>query len=390
MLAADGSMVEVPVEDMCWDCGTSLEVWPLSTREELLHKLNTSAAFRREFQAVKAGVEKAAHRLFKLQQVSGLKGCGVRLAIKVGLVELEPFKVHFECVPASLQLKVITVQVGPENAAITGVLMSLSDIGPIPHHIVELYGYVERNIETVFLPADGVRRQGQADDRYTLACRNMVKARDPGLKGRNIHNFPSYAAIKKDAKKLQSERESKGVVENECVEAAAKGGSAAVRVRHGSTLDDEDAMPEAKPPPTKKQRASGAGQGRGGGRGKASAGSKLSAAVASTCGSRASVASAAASVASAVSAKSSGSLLLSLDQDTDDVPGLLDDDGSLKIDVIKILHGWKAGNFLKKVPREHTVYSIWEGGEFGGPDVSLQGMPQGLVVVCCGGAMENP
>ena len=97
VLLPSGVVNETPHEacDLCWPCGTSLEVWPLEVKEELIQKIETKAAFRREFMAVRAGAEKAEYRLFKLQEVRNDRGCGMRVCVKAALVEEGVFKTHF-------------------------------------------------------------------------------------------------------------------------------------------------------------------------------------------------------------------------------------------------------------------------------------------------------
>ena len=95
VLLPSGEIKETPQGDLCWPCGTSLEVWPLESRAELVAKIESRPAFRREFMAVRAGAEKAEFRLFRMQEVRSDKGCGMRVSLKAALVEDGVFKTHF-------------------------------------------------------------------------------------------------------------------------------------------------------------------------------------------------------------------------------------------------------------------------------------------------------
>lgn len=112
-----------PHSDMCWFCGTALEVWPLETKECLINRVETEPIFRKDFMGVRAGVEKAEHRPQKLQGVYSERLCGARLSIKLALTEVDVFTVHFACPPEALSSKVVNFAFGPENMAVSGVLM---------------------------------------------------------------------------------------------------------------------------------------------------------------------------------------------------------------------------------------------------------------------------
>ena len=57
-----GQTIDIPQDDLCWNCGTACEVWCLVPVQETKVK-TVDPDFRKEFFAVRAGVEKAEQKL---------------------------------------------------------------------------------------------------------------------------------------------------------------------------------------------------------------------------------------------------------------------------------------------------------------------------------------
>jgi hypothetical protein len=365
-LVTGDSVAEQPTGDYCFVCGTALEVWPLSPKEELVQRFHQSSAFRKEFHAVRAGVDQAMVSAWRSQRVSGMRSCGLKVTMKVALVELSAFNVHFETPATAFKdLKVIQLM-GPENLLIEGVLMSIAELPPnLPHFEVELFSYVQRGLEDILLKESDLKRAGHAQDRFAYACQAMVKERALSLKGTGPFKLPSYSAVANEKATIQREREGSSSAGDLQLSGNAEMDAQRVETVSGSSLLDCDGdeaaqkkkakgAAKAKPSAAARMASPGSKQTPQPQRGSAKKPSVLQPSV---CGARSSM-----SVSSRASggaghsvpqqpAHGAGSVLLSMDG-----AGAASDAGgpsSSRADMFNIqevLQGWQCGRELKKAP----------------------------------------
>ena len=163
--------------EKCWICGTALEVWPLQDKQELITKHASDSSFRLEFAKVRAGVAAAEVALFRKQEVTGDQSCGIRVAIRAGLIEVDIFKIVFELPPSLVNIKVVDL-IGPDLSELHGVVVDLQSIPKdVPYYEAELFFQQRRQLCDVLLAPGDIRREGHAKDRYVYAVNNMCGSR---------------------------------------------------------------------------------------------------------------------------------------------------------------------------------------------------------------------
>ena len=148
-----------------------------------------------------------------MQNVQADKTCGMNIVMKAGLMTSDIFSAHFDMPPSSVQPQGQIVRVlGPEMGMLEGVVMNKESIPEgVPHFDVELFSEVNRRLtETLLAPGD-IRREGQAPDRFTHACYNMLGQRENGLKYANVARVPMYSDLK-----LAVEEKKQGVARRSC------------------------------------------------------------------------------------------------------------------------------------------------------------------------------
>ena len=89
-----GVITEVAVSDFCWVCGTTCEVWPLSTKRELLDKFRENDKFTKECWTVRAGVAQADVVMMRQQSVRGEKGVGFKVSMRAAFIAADIFSIH--------------------------------------------------------------------------------------------------------------------------------------------------------------------------------------------------------------------------------------------------------------------------------------------------------
>lgn len=329
--------------DWCAVCGTACEVWPLKTKDEVLKMIQESRSFRKQFNEVRAGVSAAEASFLRAQQVSAFRGSGMRIVLRAAFVESDIFKVYFKVPPQSINQKCVTVT-GPENVQLEGVVLSLQEFPlDLPHYEVELFGYTERRLEDVLLAPNELRREGHASDRYTYACKALVKEREPSMKCQGMQRLLSCTECLTHAESVLKKRaENDAGLGMQTMNAPL---SSTFKVVTNSTLEDGHTHQPIATPVV-------GGRPRGG--------ANLAASRRMRAGKAAARGFAAPSVASAstmVTAKGASASIVSADQVGGASPGSvvfsLNDstDGQELVqgfDVMKILNGWMPGRELKK------------------------------------------
>ena len=234
----NGQTMDIPQDDLCWNCGTACEVWCLVPVHET--KLKTvDPDFRKEFFAVRAGVEKAEQKLRRPMSVLAFTGCGLRMSFWLIFVEQDIFKIRFSYPPAKLQCKINTLT-GPDLQQIEGVLFSQRKfLMEIEHYMVEVYYYNERVLEDQLLGPDDVRRDRHPMDRFQLAVKNCTESRtSPHLKGKGIFDAPTYEEIQERVDDLTKDRTGAATAVA-TADATKDGHTATIEVVSGSTLSDD-------------------------------------------------------------------------------------------------------------------------------------------------------
>ena len=249
-----GKEFQQPTGDLCWICGCALEVWPLKETKDLIEMHSKNAEFKKEFLAVRSGVAKAAERIYRMQIVEADKTCGMKVVMKAGLMTTDIFSAHFEMPPSSVQPQGQIVKLlGPEMGMLEGVVMNKESIPQgVPHFDVELFSEINRRLtETLLAPGD-IHREGQAPDRFTFACNNMVGKRENALKYANFARVPKYSdvkqAVEEKKKALADEAAGRTLQQSVADAASAPSGDTVLRVVTGSRLDaSDDAVPAPTP-----------------------------------------------------------------------------------------------------------------------------------------------
>ena len=247
-----GKEFQQPTGDLCWICGCALEVWPLRETKDLIEMHSKDPEFKKQFLAVRSGVAKASERLFRMQSVEADKTCGMRIVMKAAFMTSDIFSAHFDMPPSSVQSQGQIVRVlGPEMGMLEGVVMNKESIPEgVPHFDVELFSEVNRRLtETLLAPGD-IQREGQAPDRFTHACNNMLGKREIGLKYANFARVPKYSdlklAVEEKKKALQDEAAGR-TLQQSVADAATTGGDTVLRVVTGSRLDASDDATQPAP-----------------------------------------------------------------------------------------------------------------------------------------------
>ena len=129
------------------------------------------------------------------QQVANSQICGPKLYVQLGFIEATVFSVYFKMPHTSLScIREVTVW-GPENNWLTGTLLQLPLLGNLPHYKCEVFSITQKALDTIVLPASKVHREGQAQDRFKLACSNMLKDRSSTAVQLRTANFPKVSRI---------------------------------------------------------------------------------------------------------------------------------------------------------------------------------------------------
>ena len=256
-----GKEFQQPTGDLCWICGCALEVWPLRETKDLIEMHSKDPEFKKQLLAVRSGVAKASERLFRMQSVEADKTCGMKIVMKAGLMTTDIFSAHFEMPPSSVQPQGQIVRaLGPEMGMLEGVVMNKESIPKgVPHFDVELFSEVNRRLTETLLAAGDIHREGQAPDRFTHACNNMLGKRENALKYVNFARVPKYSdlklAVEEKKKALQDEAAGR-TLQQSVADAATTGGDTVLRVVTGSRLDaSDDAIqpaPTTRRPPSRR------------------------------------------------------------------------------------------------------------------------------------------
>ena len=179
-----------------------------------------------------------------------------RMAFVEGEVIKQKLRVSMQvlCSRTELALNVVKV-VSPENQEMTGVLFRVHDVpDDWPWYEIELYGYMERTIQDLFVTPDKLLRAGQAEDRYTYTVKSMLGARESQLQKRGLLNCAEFAAMAKEATTIQKELEAQQAQDDIRRGSLSEGHSVKLEQQTASTLNDECGA--AMPPPGKKARCS--------------------------------------------------------------------------------------------------------------------------------------
>ena len=238
-----GNMVWVVLGSWCWICGTALETWPQHLKEDCNRKIQTDPVFAVEFNATRAGVEKAFEKLFKFvrpETVTRNKEIGGRLIRRLAFIEKDVFNDHFGVLPGDqgTSAKMVTVP-GFEGYDVDGGVLRTSNVpANLEHDILEIYANDSRDLHRVMLAPQQQFREGQATDRWLFACKSLASRRGPHLRGMPTI-APHYHAVKLEANALQVKLALANAAGGEG--GASKNASVTVT---SSTLDDDD-MPAA-------------------------------------------------------------------------------------------------------------------------------------------------
>ena len=175
-----GQEVVVPWDICCGLCGTNAEGWPLESstpqgRKSLANRFHVEAQFRREFLLARGAAERMQAVAFRFtQQVESRWTCGITVKMEVAFVMCQDCNAFFHEDAASILGAEIVTCFLSSSVETHGVLMSRTGL---PHKLkwflAELFGEVQRPLQTpLLLPAETIR-MGQAADRFVLACRSM-------------------------------------------------------------------------------------------------------------------------------------------------------------------------------------------------------------------------
>ena len=228
-----GQMQEVPLGKYCWVCGVSLEVWPLSSKEDLTSKFHADAQFRQQVNAVRAGVERASCALLKQQDVRAHRGIGMTISARLAFVVDDVFKVHFKVPMATpgMLVKEVTLT-GPDNLPMTGCLMRPEGLGQVPHFDVEFYSNTDRTLTDYILEKADLLRKGQAGDRFTHAARGFLSKRGiPSTSASAVATMPAYNALNEAAASIQQTRHAAAEADQIAAEGLEVGGDGIMRKR---------------------------------------------------------------------------------------------------------------------------------------------------------------
>ena len=264
----DGVLFIIALAEDCFVCGTACEAWPLlaATAEgkvTLKNKYATEKAFRTEFDAVRVGAKAMSIQILKQQSVQSSKACGLVIKVFAALVDSDVFKHWFKQPPTSVPGVTVIKAIGPDNTEICGAVLQRESLPEgIPHFVIELFSRTERVMATQLLPCDRVLRQGQADERYNLACKSWVANRKP------IATDTLAAAVTADDVHALIKTHQVGVQGQVAVHVAGEAGSGEevpAQTFNGSMLDDDDAQQQQQQqaPGSGKKKRAGTSSGNG-------------------------------------------------------------------------------------------------------------------------------
>ena len=212
---ADGEPTDIATGEVCKICGITLEVWPLETMEQKLHRYLTDQGFASEVMSVRQGVAQGELHLrasTKQQTVQATQLFGQRVSIKAAFVTDEVFNVHFSMPVDSVAQHCDTMKVanllGPFNIHLSGVLFHIWSLPTtIPHYVVELFCEMQRSLDDQLLAPEGCLRPGHAADRHAYAVKALGNERNASAAGLAApFGLPQYDDVRRIVENIQQQR----------------------------------------------------------------------------------------------------------------------------------------------------------------------------------------
>jgi len=237
---ARGVVIIIPLAELCHVCGTAAEAWPLLSKSAVILKYKSNeGGFAADFQKVRVGAERMSAALVSdssdnvtwNKEVVRSKGTGIRVEVPAALVENAEFHKKFHLFASAVQaLNVVKLYI-PAHAEVEGVLMNRDGLPPDVHYWpVVLFGCVETILNHQLLPARAVLRNGQAEDRFTLAHGASALAKFPM---QEMKSLPTYEQVQGVVTAFQTSLKDRMAAVN----AEAEGGEVST-IQSGSTLEE--------------------------------------------------------------------------------------------------------------------------------------------------------
>ena len=357
-IIVDGVSEEIPVNDLCWVCGTSCEVWPLMSKADVLEKL-ADPKFKMEFATVRTGVSQAQLKLFRQQDVLSTQGVGLKVIFRCAFVTSDVFAVHMKIPLSASNAKEVKLN-SPDNGELAGCLMNWDDIPErgLPHYIVEFYSFNRRSIDEFLLRKEDIQRRGHTKDMHVHSVKRFLPQRGGIVSSTSsCANLPTYKRLKDEAKSLEQNRPTAEATKQKELEGLDTERQVTVRKTRGSRLEAEsgsESQGQSKkkrrggggtPSKVATQRRSDAAPGLGAARGGRGPGIPAPRMITTGCSTVGGAASDAGDRAAAQQGGGSGSVLAALAFDE----AKQIDDNNENFDLHRILHGFCPGRSLKPV-----------------------------------------
>ena len=222
----------VPVGKWCWTCGTALESWPLTTKDEVALMVSTRPDSRKSFALVRQGVEAATDsfsRKFPRHSVSRTTDIGVRVLFTVAFVTVDTLAAHFKQAVEGLHISVVQLK-SPEHTTLSGVLFKFDNAFAeleLPHYTVELYSDEVLSFERQVLHPSQILRAGQAADTFAYHGQQAFGKRPTELRTSRLPSALRIVDYKDKVDKKQEElkaKEAQASQQNAATDAATGNG----------------------------------------------------------------------------------------------------------------------------------------------------------------------
>ena len=256
----NGKVISVPLGILCYLCGVASEAWPLefmgdSGQKKVVEKYFGDLAFRATFDSVRTGATLMETQQLRDKSVTGHQSMGLLVKTWVACVPFSEIEGKTDRDPATLKSFDVYEGPNPDGVRVKAFIFNVEDIpADVDYFMAEAYVDTKRSLNQALLSKTEVLRDGQADDRYSLACTfHMAKQRN-GLTASQFHQAPSWDTLLQAIKNQDIERQAQAAARD--VSNIVAGGS----IVSGSRLEGDAPVTE---PPAKKYRGS-RGQGVGG------------------------------------------------------------------------------------------------------------------------------
>ena len=202
---ADGSYIVQAVGDLCETDGTTMEIWPMLTKDEVVQKVVEDPEFKADWQKVRAGVAAAEKKAFLKQQfVESRAWTGYEISRKMAFVHEGEFntKVGVQLGGPGCTAERITLHgYGRNKVPVVGAVLEFNELpSNVQFEKVKVFSGADRVTRAELLNPGNTFRVGQAQDRFRFAV-DKFKMPFSGLPGTG----KEFKTLKDEADRAQAQ-----------------------------------------------------------------------------------------------------------------------------------------------------------------------------------------